>query len=127
LERRKSIKGDVIMKTKEYKHFRPHRMASWWCTLEDILWPEEKIVDKIKRRAEGFAKAKIDTAINFGFHARFDFANYFGQLHGYYANVCEELHKYGIKFMDHYSCNIVERPKDEKEFRKLHSSHRHHI
>ncbi len=115
------------MKTKEYKHFRPHRMASWWCTLEDILWPEKKIIDKIKRRAEGFANAKIDTAINFGFHARFDFANYFGQLHGYYANVCEELHKYGIKFMDHYSCNIVERPKDEKEFRKLHSSHRHHI
>lgn len=112
---------------KEYGYFVPRRMASWWCTLEDILWPEKKIADKIRRRAEGFAKANIDTAINFGFHARFDFSNYFGQLHGYYANVCDELHRYGIKFMDHYSCNIVERPRNEEEYRKLHASHRHHI
>lgn len=116
-----------MTENKEYGYFVPRRMASWWCSLEDILWPERKVLDKIKRRAEGFAKANIDTAINFGFHARFDFSNYFGQLHGYYADVCEELHRYGIKFMDHYSCNIVERPKDEEEYRKLHASHRHHI
>ncbi len=107
--------------------FVPLRAASWWCTLEDILWPQKKIVDKIKQRAESFAKAKIDTAINFGFHIRFDFSNYFGQLHGYYANVFEELHKYDIKFMDHYSCNHVERPRGEDEFRKLHKGQRHHI
>jgi len=107
--------------------FIPVRAASWWCTLEDILWPQKKITDKIKRRAEAFSKAGIDTAINFGFHIRFDFSNYFGQLHGYYANVCEELHKYDIKFLDHYSCNHVERPRGEDEFRKLHRGQRHHI
>ena len=107
--------------------FIPARTASWWCSLEDILWSQKKIVDKIKRRAEGFANAGIDTAINFGFHIRFDFSNYFGQLHGYYANVCEELHKYDIKFMDHYSCNHVERPRGEEEFKKLHKGQRHHI
>jgi len=107
--------------------FVPVRMASWWCTLEDILWPQKMIVDKIKRRAEAFSKAGIDTTINFGFHIRFDFSNYFGQLHGYYANVCEELHKYDIKFMDHYSCNHVERPRGEEELRKLHRGQRHHI
>lgn len=107
--------------------FNPKRVASWWCTIEDLLWSEKKIVDKIKRNAESFAKADIDLAINFGFHIRFDFSNYFGQLHGYYANVCEELHKYDIKFMDHYSCNHVERPRNEEEFRKLHRNHRHHI
>jgi hypothetical protein len=80
-----------------------------------------------KLNAEAFAKANIDTAINFGFHIRFDFSNYFGQLHGYYANVCEELHKYDIKFMDHYSCNHVERPRGEEEFKKLHKGQRHHI
>jgi len=104
----------------------PGRAASWWCGIEDLLWPEKKIVDRIKRRAEAFSKAGIDTAINFGFHVRFDFSNYFGQLHGYYANVCDELHKYGIKFMDHYSCNHVERPRGEAEFRKLHKEQRHH-
>ncbi len=107
--------------------FVPVRAASWWCSLEDILWPQKKIVDKIKRRAEAFSNAGIDTAINFGFHIRFDFSDYFGQLHGYYANVCEELHKYDIKFMDHYSCNHVERPRGEEEFRKLHKGQRHHI
>jgi len=107
--------------------FIPVRSSSWWCNLEDLLLSQKKIVDKIKYRAEAFANAKIDTAINFGFHIRFDFSNYFGQLHGYYANVCEELHKYDIKFMDHYSCNHVERPRGKDEFRKLHKGQRHHI
>jgi hypothetical protein len=107
--------------------FIPARAASWWCDLEDLLWPQKKIVDRIRRRAEAFSKAGIDTAINFGFHIRFDFSNYFGHLHRYYANVCDELHKYDIKFMDHYSCNHVERPRGEEEFRKLHKGQRHHI
>lgn len=107
--------------------FIPMRAASWWVNIEDLLWSEKKIIDKIKRRAAGFAEAKIDTAINFGFHIRFDFSNYFGQLHGYYRNVCDELHQYGIKFMDHYSCNHVERPRGDEEFRKLHRLHRHHV
>jgi hypothetical protein len=104
----------------------PHKAASWWCGIEELLWPQKKIVDIIKRRAEAFSRAGIDTAINFGFHIRFDFSNYFGHLHGYYANVCDELHKYDIKFMDHYSCNHVERPRGEAEFRKLHKEQRHH-
>jgi hypothetical protein len=107
--------------------FIPRRVASWWCTLDDILWPQKSVIDHIKRRAEAFAKAEIDTAINFGFHIRFDFSNYFGQLHGYYHNVCEELHKYDIKFIDHYSCNDVERPRGEAEIRKLNKGQRHHV
>ena len=107
--------------------FIPRRIASWWCTLDDILWPQKSVIDLIKRRAEAFAKAEIDTAINFGFHIRFDFSNYFGQLHGYYNNVCEELHKYDIKFIDHYSCNDVERPRGEEEIRKLNRGQRHHV
>lgn len=107
--------------------FIPNHVASWWSTLDDILWPQKSVIDSIKRRAEGFANAKIDTAINFGFHTRFDFSNYFGQLHGYYQNVCEELHKYDIKFIDHYSCNNVERPRGEQEIRKLNRGQRHHV
>lgn len=112
---------------KKYEYFRPKKMSSWWCTLEDILWPEKKITDRIKRRAEGFSRAGIDTAINYGFHARFDYSDYFGSLHGYLADVCNELHKYGIKFMDHYSCNLVQRPRGDDEFKKLHATQRHHI
>lgn len=107
--------------------FIPHHAASWWVTLADLQWSQKKIVDQIKRRAAAFAEAKIDTAINFGFHVRFDFSNYFGQLHGYYANVCQELHQYDIKFMDHYSCNHVARPRGSAEFSKLHKNHRHSV
>ncbi|MES2378859.1 MAG: hypothetical protein V4553_19865 [Bacteroidota bacterium] len=103
----------------------PRRAASWWGSIEDLQWPQKGVTDKIKRRAEGFAKANIDTAINFGFHMRFDFANYFGQLHGYFATVCEELHKHGIKFMDHYSCNHTVRPRGMDELKKLQAIQRH--
>ncbi|MCC6286270.1 MAG: hypothetical protein IT249_00145 [Chitinophagaceae bacterium] len=118
---------DLIMPSAHAQQFVPNRLASWWCTIDDLLWPQKQITDKIKRRAEGFAKAQIDTAINFGFHNRFDFSNYFTQLHGYYANVCEELHKYGIRFMDHYSCNHVGRPRTEADFRYMHKYQRHGI
>jgi len=107
--------------------FVPRRLGSWWCSLEDLLWSQKKIRDKIKRRAAGFAEANIDTAVSYGFHIRFDFANYFGQLHGYLAEVADELHKYNIKFIEHYSCNHVERPRGEAEFKKLHRTQRHHI
>ncbi|HPI74151.1 MAG TPA: hypothetical protein PLZ01_12130 [bacterium] len=107
--------------------FIPVRAASWWCELEDLLWPQKKIKDRIQRRAKAFAQARIDTAINFGFHIRFDFADYFDRLHGYYADVCEALHRYDIKFMDHYSCNHVERPRGKDELIKLHKNQRHHV
>lgn len=110
-----------------YSYFKPRRVASWWNTLEDLQWPQKSVRDKIKRRAEGFAEAGIDTALNFGFHIRFDFANYFGQLHGYLNEVCEELHQYGIRFFDHYSCNLVERPRGADDTTRLHRAQRHHV
>ena len=113
------------MLDKDYEEFRPYKMSCWWCSVEDLLWPQRKITDKIKRRAEGFAKANIDTVLNFGFHTRFDFSNYFGSLHGYLHDVCEELHKYGIKYMDHYSCNVIQRPKNKVELIKMHAAQRH--
>ena len=106
--------------------FVPRRVASWWNSIEDLQWNQKAIRDKVKRRAEGFAKANIDTAMNYGFHIRFDFANYFGQLNAYFAAVKEELHKYDIKFIEHYSCNHVERPRGKEEFDKLHRTQRHH-
>lgn len=106
--------------------FIPRRTASWWVTLNEVQWSQKSIRDEIKRRAAAFAEAKIDTAIIFGWHIRFDYANYFGHLHGYMADVANELHKYDIKLMDHYSCNHTERPRDKAEFAKLHRGQRHH-
>ncbi len=107
--------------------FRPRRVASWWNTLDDLLWSQKVVKDKVKRRAEGFASANIDTAMNYGFHVRFDYANYFGRLNEYFHFVKEELHKYDIKFIEHYSCNHVHRPRSKEEEDKLHRRHRHHV
>ena len=107
--------------------FRPRRVASWWNTLEDLQWPQKVVRDRVKMRAEGFATANIDTAMNYGFHVRFDYSNYFGRLNEYFHFVKEELDKYGIKFIEHYSCNHVHQPRSQEDYERLHRSHRHHV
>lgn len=107
--------------------FRPRRVASWWNTLEDLLWSQKVVRDKVKRRAEGFASAHIDMAMNFGFHVRFDYANYFGRLNEYFHFVKEELNQYDIKFIEHYSCNHVHQPRTKEDSDRLHRTQRHHV
>jgi hypothetical protein len=106
---------------------KPQRVASWWSILEDLLWPEKEIREKITRRADALAAAQVDTVIQFGFHLRFDFAPYFGALHGYLAAVAEALHARGIQFVDHFSCNVVARPRDNARMWGYHEHERHHV
>ncbi|HET6487596.1 MAG TPA: hypothetical protein VFH83_14310 [Spirochaetia bacterium] len=107
--------------------FYPRRLASWWTVLEDILYPEKRIRDKILRRAEGLAEARIDSVVQFGFHTRFDFIPYFGALHAYHAAVAEELHRFGIRFIEHFSCNVIARPRDAADRERYHRAQRHHV
>ena len=37
-----------------------NRIASWWIRWADLDWPNQDNMDKIKRRAEGLAKALFD-------------------------------------------------------------------
>jgi len=113
---------------RQYKYdFYPKRMASWWNDVDVLLWPDVTVKEKIRKRAKAFHDAGVDSVMNYGLHMRFDFSDYFQNLHGYMKDVCDELHKYGIKFVDHYTCNLIERPRGLDEFYKLHRSHRHHI
>ena len=73
-----------------------HRMATWWMHWEDLNWPDPDNMDKIKRRAEGFAMANVSAAMIFGTHFRWDYIPYLPLLHDYLATVAEELHSYGI-------------------------------
>ena len=74
---------------RQYTYFRPKRAAAWITTIDDLLWPDINIIRKIERMAKGFADAGVDLAINYGFHTRFDFSDYFETLNGYYKNVCD--------------------------------------
>lgn len=109
------------------QEFRPRRVASWWTSIDDLMYPEKTVADRIKRRAARCAEARVDLAINFGFHIRYDFSNYFGQLHAYLNRVAEELHGYGIRYFDHFSCNTIERPRGAREQDLLHKRQRHHV
>ena len=89
----------------------PCRVISWWSTVDDLAWPARSVRDKIRRRADQMAAAEVNTAIQFGFHFRFDFAWCFGAVHGYLADVAAALHERNIRFLDHFSCNAIARPR----------------
>ena len=94
-------------------------MATWWMHWEDLRWPDLDNLDKIKSRAEGFAKANVTAAMFFGAHFRWDFLPIFPLLHDYIATVAEELHRYGIKLFDHHSVNLVHRYNTREEMRRV--------
>lgn len=95
------------------------RISTWWIHLPDLNWPDPDNLDKIKRRAEGFAKADVSAAMIFGTHFRWDFMPYFPLLHDYLATVAEELHGYGIKLYDHHSVNLVHRYSTREQMRQV--------
>lgn len=96
-----------------------NRMATWWIKWEDLNWPIPDNVEKVKRRAEEFAKADVSAAVIFGTHFRWDFMPFFPLLHDYIATVAEELHKYDVKLFDHHSVNLVHRYSNREEMRHV--------
>ena len=105
------IMDDSVVTSIDWQTWYPRCAVSWWTTITDLQWPNRSVRDDIRRRADAFAAAEVDLAINYGCHTRFDFAPMFGALHGYLGEVADELHRVGIRFFDHYSCNIVARPR----------------
>lgn len=103
------------------------RTASWWSRIGDLAWPDPRIRDRVRRRADAYAEARVESVIHFGFHCRFDFAPYFGLVHGLLADIAEALHARGIRFLDHYSCNVVARPRSREELELYHAGQRHHV
>jgi hypothetical protein len=103
----------------------PRRVISWWSTINDLEWPSRAVRDRIQRRSDQMAAAKIDAAIQFGFHYRFDFAWNFANLHGYLADVVTALHDRNIQFMDHFSCNVIARPRTPADVLGFHTHERH--
>lgn len=95
------------------------RIASWWIHWNDLNWPDPDNLDKIKRRAEGLAKADVSAAMIFGTHFRWDWLPVLPLLHDYLATVAEELHKNGVKLFDHHSVNLVHRYSTREEMRHV--------
>ena len=95
------------------------RIASWWLRFEDLNWPNADTLDRIKRRAEGMARADVTAAMIFGAHFRWDFLPYFTILNDYLATVSEELRALGIELYDHHSVCLVHRYDTRQEMRRV--------
>lgn len=111
----------------DWQRWYPRRAVSWWTTINELQWPNRSVRDDIRRRADALAEAGVDLAINFGCHMRFDFAMVFGSLHGYLGEVADELHRVGIRFFDHYSSNVITRPRGAAGRAHAHRSNRHQV
>ena len=74
-----------------------YRAISHWFRWEDLDFPnpavEKSICDKVKAAAE----AKVELAVVFGFHFRWDFIYNFDLVHKVLKFAVDEYHKYGIK------------------------------
>lgn len=102
---------------------KPKRIAAWWFALSDLDWPSPDGKEKIERYAKELSESNADTVILYGAHFRFDWLPYFTILHSYIKAIADELHKYGIKLLDHHSVNLVHRydTVEEMEHCMLHS------
>lgn len=95
------------------------RLTNWWIYWEDLNWPSPDAFDRIKYKADKYAKANISTAVIYGCHFRWDYMPYFTLLHDYLATVAEQLHQRGIKLYDHHSVSLMHRYDTREQMRHV--------
>lgn len=108
---------------------KKYRMVSWWLR----PWhpgtpdgPDPAAADELRRRADLFAENHVDTAIIFGAHFRWDFADRWDVIHGLIRFCADELHQRGIRLWDHHSSVLVNRYDDDpRKMQHCLSNHRH--
>jgi hypothetical protein len=102
-------------------------MSSWWLLWEDLIFPEDGIVDKIARRAKKFNAAGINTVVIFGCHFRWDYIYNWERFHYLLKCIVDACHEEGIKVFDHHSANLVHRAGNLAEYRNINTKNRHHV
>jgi hypothetical protein len=104
-----------------------YRAISWWLTWEDMMWPNQAIVDKIRRRADQAAEASVNCAMIFGMHFRWDHMPLWDRLHDLLAYTVEQLHARKILVFDHHSSVLVHRPRTREDAWDIDRRNRHHV
>jgi len=106
---------------------RPIRAISWWLTWPDLMWPDPRVKEHVRRRADEAAENGVNMAVIFGAHFRWDFMPMWDRLHALFAFIAEELHERDIKLFDHHSSCLVHRPRNENEVEEIFLKNRHHV
>ena len=114
--------GDSYEKEKQR-----YRAVSWWLTWEDLTWPNEALMDKIRRRADRCEASGVNCCILFGAHFRWDFMPLWGRLHDMLRFIGTELHQRKIVLFDHHSSVLTHRPRNREGALNIWRSNRHHV
>jgi len=104
-----------------------YRAASWWLTWEDLTWPNDELMDKIRRRADRAAAGGVNCFLIFGSHFRWDFMPLWGRLHDLLRFIAGELHQRGMVLFDHHSSVLVHRTSSRDEALNIWRRNRHHV
>ena len=104
-----------------------YRAVSWWLTWEDLAWPNQALMEKIRRRADRCAASGVNCCIVFGAHFRWDFMPIWGRLHDLLRFIADELHQRQIVLFDHHSSVLTHRPRSREEALNIWRSNRHHV
>ncbi len=104
-----------------------YRAVSWWLTWEDLTWPNEALMDKIRRRADRCAASGVNCCIIFGTHFRWDFMPLWGRVHDLLRFIAGELHQRQIVLFDHHSSVLTHRPRNREEALNIWRRNRHHV
>ena len=97
---------------------KTYRAVSWPINWNDLELGNPCTYDRIRRRADTYAEAGVDTAIIFGTHFRWDYLPYWSIVHILLSEVSKALKERGIKLFDHHSATLVYRFRSPEEIRE---------
>jgi hypothetical protein len=104
-----------------------YRAISHWFNWEELDFPNPGVEERIRRKVADAADAKVELAVVFGFHFRWDFIYNFDLVHKVLAFTVEEYHKHGIKVIDHHSAVLNYRPRSWEDRRENFERNHHHV
>ncbi|MBO5922932.1 MAG: hypothetical protein J6Q81_00325, partial [Lentisphaeria bacterium] len=113
--------GLYSMRTNHY------RTISHWFTWEDMDFPNPAVEERIQKKVAAAAAAKVELAVVFGYHFRWDYVFNFDLIHKLIAFTVNEYHKYGIKVIDHHSAVLTYRPRNWEDRVENFNRNHHHV
>ena len=122
-----AAKADVAAPPSRSNEKQRYRAVSWWLTWEDLTWPNEALMDKIRRRADSCSASGVNCCIVFGAHFRWDFMPLWGRVHDLLRFTGDELHQRQIVLFDHHSSVLTHRPRNPEEALNIWRRNRHHV
>ena len=104
-----------------------YRTISHWFNWEELDFPNPGVEERIRRKVAAAVEAKVELAVVFGFHFRWDFIYNFDLVHKLIGFTVNEYHKHGIKVIDHHSAVLNYRPRSWEDRRENFDRNHHHV